>query len=77
MSTLTKIRELSTLAVTGETPALRSIHADHLRRAIDAARRDGCDDDEIEQLVAAAQWAARARTHRTARDAAIVPADVS
>lgn len=69
---LTKIRELAALAITGETQALRQIHADHLCRAVAAALRNGGDESEIEQLVAAATWAARARTHRIARSEAIV-----
>lgn len=73
-NTMSKLRELAALAVAGETPALRRIHADHLRRTVAAAIRAGVGNDEIERLITAAQWAARARTCRNARKAAIVQA---
>ena len=72
---LSKIRELAALTVAGKTHALRAIHADHLRRAVTVARRQGSDETEIERLITAAQWAERARTHKIARSAAIMPAD--
>lgn len=69
---LRRLRELAALAAGAQTHALRDIHADHLRRAVAAARRQGVDSDEIETIISAATWAARAKTSRIARCEAIV-----